>query len=435
MQVNYPYAIALDWLTLFVGWTSDLDSIAQRPECRYIIRKLSYGSKMWRRIYSISVSDDNGVMIPFATACCEPTTDGMDPSCGTLKLDNALLYTDLWRPLLDMWIEEAGMIIKSISRADIAMDFIYLKNRVTGRQLIDNLLSYKWWKCGRTEYNVYASMPYSIKWTRNIDDQVIDEIFTSDGNLSNRAMSITFGKASSPCQICVYDKTAELKRTEVDGISEKEYIREWHKANNVWDEKRHTWRIEIRLNSRSYTIARPGAAELSPINISDLMPGVIAATYRAAQDTWFRLVDATEGGTKEITKQRLKALHKSRLPRVEIIPDVILKPKFVRMPHQPKLSRFYKAVANKCQAVSDEIKDKKVSIHGKYDSSLLSAAATTMYRLAAIKKTEEREAQDNYMREEQERELLMLSQYQDEIMQRMAQVYEAHADGFIPDVL
>lgn len=415
MQVNYPYAIALDWLTLFVEWATSFDELKERKTSRFIITQRPYGSKMWRKIFNIEVTDDNGVIIPFGQACCEPTTKGIDPLCGTLKIDNALLYTDMWRPLLDAWIDETYMLIKSISRCDIALDFLFLKHRVTGRQLVDNLLTYKWWKCGRTEYNVYASMPYSIKWTRNIQDQVIDEIFTTDGNLSNRAQSITFGKASSPAQICIYDKTAELKTTEVDGISNKEYIRQWHKANGVWDERRHTWRIEIRLNSRSYTLARAGKTELSPLCLDDIMPNNIAETFRAAQDTWFRLVDATEGGKHNITTQYLKSLHKARLPRVDIWPEVMLKPKFVRRMNQPQLSRFYKACANKCANVANDITSGKISVHGEYDSSLLKATAETMFNLAKVQSISDQVELHNFLINERNREILVLNNYAESI--------------------
>lgn len=373
MQSNFPSLLSVDWLQMFVTLPTVIPYIKFG---KFRTQKREYGSKLWREIYTVSYDSTDGIAVPFATLCAVPTSPKMQQSAGSLKLDNAILYNSNWRELLNDFLITTGIMVTNLSRVDLALDFLFLKNRVSGPQLVKNLLNYQWWKCGRSAFSLNAYMPYSIKWARRADDMNITEMEQNDGKISSRVQTLTFGKISSAAQVCIYDKTAELRETEIDGISKKEYIRDCHKLANVYDEKRHTWRVEIRLTSKAATIYEPQKDSYRPLLLSDLSTQNIWNTFRAAADVWFRLVERPEKDNGS------KTLHKNRLKVVELFDAAPAPIKFKHEQKTTKPSRFYKAMAGRCLSLYKDITTQNIMPASRYDAPILLHAGRALVAIA-----------------------------------------------------
>lgn len=314
----------------------------------------------------------DGIMIPFGVLCFSPTLPSRLKSTCAIKLDNSLLYSALdggWYFVLQSFLSTYQFEVHKILRCDLAADFIFLKNRVSGAQLCQRLRSCQWWKCGSVNVCEYFTMPYSVKWQDSVATSGIDaNIYLQQGQVIARTESMTFGKMSSDAQVAIYDKTLELMahtyKTEVDGkeveICNKEYIRDAWKSADVYNQYRHTWRIEIRLKSNALFITDSTTARKRQLCLDDLDTAHLRHTFLLAQDRYFRIIDATDGGTKQITADYVTAIasHKSRLPVVTLFDLPFLNLTLSRVTPSVPCNQFNRNVINRLAEVSKNLKAK-----------------------------------------------------------------------------
>jgi hypothetical protein len=286
-----------------------------------------------------------------------------------MKLANNVFYcksSSPWQDILSLFMRTYMLEVVSISRCDLACDFLFLRNRVSGPMLVEKLKTFAWWKCGSTKCCEYYKMPYSLKSEDPFNGNASDiQVFLNNGTLAANTESMTFGTMSSDAQVCIYDKTLELKRSEVEvdvfgeliKVSAKEYIRDAHKAAGVWDEKRHTWRVEIRLRNKALILTDANTGLERPLQLEDLQPSNLITLFVLAADKYFRLVDFSEGGTKQVTVERLEqyAKHKERLPIVDLFRPKTLLLSMSKKKFQKNPTRFTKAVISSLITNADEI--------------------------------------------------------------------------------
>lgn len=386
--------VSIDWLSLTLrAFSMNFQAI---PSEGFLWSERSYGTKQYRRVFDIEYVDEDAVCQPFACFCCEPTLDSWDKTLCSIKLANNLFYTNcgqLWQDLLSIFLNTYKLEVIGITRCDLACDFLFLLNRVSGPQLVSNLKSFRWWKCGSVKVSEHYTLPYSIEWNAtHYDDGSSTEIYLQQGKMQSRVESMTFGTMSSDAQVIIYDKTLELNRNMVSmnvggdeiKVSAKEYIRDAHKAAGVFDEQRHTWRIEIRLKSKSCFLIDSLNAQARPVQLADLTPEKLPYVFRAAADRYFRLVDATQGGTREITPDYCQAMasHKNRLPIIDLFREKTLWVKLSKKKYQKNPSRFTKSVINSLDAHAEEIDQQSPNPSGKHlmptDANVLREAATIL---------------------------------------------------------
>lgn len=366
-QTFYKNLVTVDWLSLMVkAFRLDFDAM---PSNEFAWKERPYGSKQFRLIYDISSVDGDGVLSPFCTLSVEPTLASWPQDLCSMKLANNVFYCKSDSPWQDMlsrfmchyWLQEV-----SISRCDLACDFLYLKNRVSGPMLVEKLKSFAWWKCGTTKCCEYYKLPYTMKTDNPFDGDADNlKVFLHHGKLAAGTESMTFGTMSSDAQVCIYDKTLELKRSEVEvevygetvNVSAKEYIRDAHKAAGVWDEERHTWRVEIRLRNKALLLTDSNTGMERPLMIQDLQPSNLITLFVLASDKYFRLVDFSMGGTCEVTEERLKqyAKHKERLPIVDLFRPKTMMLAMSKKKYQKNPTRFTKAVISALNTNADEL--------------------------------------------------------------------------------
>lgn len=372
-QTNFPYMLSIDWLQLSLTAADELYGI-ESFDC-FICSQRDRGSRQYKNITDVNYVSSDGELIPFGVFLSTPTLASWNPSTCALKLDNSLLYNSVdggWFAILGKFVRCYNLTISHIQRCDLACDFLYLKGRLSGSQLCHKIKSMEYWKCGSVNVSEHYTMPYSIKWQRDISlDGYESEIYLQSGSLSPRVESLTFGKLSSGAQVCLYDKTLELKSHEIsiDGkkVCSKQYIRDnWVNAN-VFHVKRHTWRLEIRLTSQALFIFDSKDDKERRITISDIIGDALKYTFLMAVDRYFRLVDFTIGGTQPVSVDRCFAMstHKNRLPIVNLFDCDGLNCQMCRAKYHLPCNRFNRSVVSRLQSLSS-IMSAKESILSTY---------------------------------------------------------------------
>ena len=345
----------------------------------FVWTKRPYGTKQFKCLFDIDIISEDGVCEPFGVFMSCPTSDRWKPRTCSLKLANHLLYQDsghTWNSALQMFLQQYEIRVRNISRCDIAADFIFLYDRVSGSQLANNILKFKWWKCGTTNMTMHASLPYSIKWQRDFDHEGYEvECFLQQGQLQNRVETLTFGSGSSDVQVQLYDKTLELRKSDISvspdpdapKVCAKEYIRDAHKAAGVYDENRHTWRLEFRLKNEALFMYDAATATERPLELEDLTPDNIRYTFMLAQDKYFRIVDPTNGGTIDITPEYMRTMrtHKNRMKIVKLFDANDLHHKLVKKPFHETANSYNRNVINRL----DQLGDRLQRINSMYSKS------------------------------------------------------------------
>lgn len=392
-QKFFPIMISVDWLSLAVRSAEVLHD--PEPCESFIWVRRAYGTKQYKAMYDVKYVDQDGVLEPFGIFGAEPTLESWSPTTCTLKLDNHLLYREdrgYWLDMLYQFLDAYGLVVTNITRCDLAGDFLFLRDRVSGPALCERIKNFTWWKCGSVNIAEHYKMPYTLNWEKVFSREGIEtDTFLQDGRVASRVETLTFGTLSSDAQVCVYDKTAELARSEVKIKDErgervesaKEYIRDCHKAAGVYDQRRHTWRIEIRLRNKALFLSDSLSGAERPVVLRDLERPNITATYLAAADKYFRLVDATNGGRNEITPDYVKSMkgHKNRLPIVKLFADSEGVIKFCTKPYHEPANKYHRAAINRLDELGHRLK-RVPSQYTKHDDA--KTLETLMQRLTPI---------------------------------------------------
>lgn len=394
--------VSVDWLQVSLR-SVDLLSDPCDSETFYF-KQRSYGTKQFRNVFDVSVRVDGDVLEPFGVFQSVPTLEAWDCQTCSLKLDNHLLYSNnrgSWLEHLQSFLAQYKLQINSISRVDLAGDFIYLRDRVSGPQLCSNIKSLKWWKCGSVNISEHYKMPYSLDWSRTIDkDGIATQIYLQGNKLTPRVETLTFGTMSSDAQVCIYDKTLELNRTAVSVSrngsevkeSAKEYIRDCHKLAGVYDPNKHTWRIELRLKNKAAFLWDDYRCMERQLFLEDLSSAHIVETYLAACDKYFRLVDATADNTIEVTPEYCRKMrgHKNRLAKVHLFSPALCRSQFVKKEYHKPANQFHRAVITRLDQLSDRAHriPCKETLEG--DKDLIPSLVQRLKPLAATMKSDKK---------------------------------------------
>lgn len=131
------YCISIDWLQLYcicnfvVGVR---DSIVPEAECEhiYMVRE-DISTALWTEVYGVYRGK-----LKVAVLCRAPRSSAMDAKGCTLKLENRILYSKEWLPLLRSILADLQLQYKGITRIDLCYDCNKLAGgRSVGRFLFD----------------------------------------------------------------------------------------------------------------------------------------------------------------------------------------------------------------------------------------------------------------------------------------------------------
>ena len=368
MDNSQNYCISIDWLSIYGVIGGDVFVSAEKDG--YRVSLIGHGSKIWKKLFRVEVLQDDGKWRPFGSVGVEPwfertegglKSGGLSGDSFLLKLDNALLYECDWFALLVNFLNVFHLKYKSVSRCDLAVDFCMLKNHITGKKIVRMIKTLKWWKAGQNKVIEVYRLPYHFKkiCKGGIDDGWHPDSaqWYTDNAEDSLTESLTFGTHSSICQVQLYDKTKELERSEVDGVCAKEYIRDRWKEAGILREGLHVWRLEFRLSSKAEGVTnRAAGLDIRNGSVSaernlalwDLDKDNLWYTFQCVQNSWFVLLDATQGGkigTIDTEYMRKMRTHKSRLPRICLF-DSYCEMRFKTKKYQANPNRFVRVLLN-----------------------------------------------------------------------------------------
>lgn len=381
MKNNSNYCISIDWLSIYgiIGG----DVFVSQEKGGYRVSLLGHGSKIWKKLFRVEVLEDSGTWRPFGSVGVDPwfertegglKTGGLSGDSFLLKLDNSLLYECDWFALTVNFLNTFHLIYKSVSRCDIAADFCLLKNHVTGKKIVRMIKTLNWWKAGQNKVVEVYRLPYHFKkiCRGGVDDgwSADSKQWLTENPEDSLTESLTFGTHSSICQVQLYDKSKELERSEIDGICGKQYIKERWEESGILRDGLHVWRLEFRLSSKAECITPRGVGiDITrgwvsvdrKLTLWDLDKDNLWYTFQCVQNSWFVLLDATQGGkvsTIDAEYMRKMRTHKSRLPRISLFDDYS-EMKFRTKKYQPNPTRFVKVLMNglKSRAASIRLGD------------------------------------------------------------------------------
>jgi hypothetical protein len=142
------------------------------------------------------------------------------------------------------------LVLKSISRLDLCVDFQCFENNYHPRDLIADLLSSK------------------ILYNCNSD-------FSLHGHTRNVAQfdSMSFGSRASNYYVTMYNKSQEMR-----SVKTKNYIEKLWKNNN-FDMSKDTWRVEIAINNSKSCLVDGETGEAFVLNYDNLKDKGILKNY------------------------------------------------------------------------------------------------------------------------------------------------------------
>lgn len=131
------YCISVDWLQLYCicnFLTGVRDSIVTEAECDHIYMvQEDISTALWTEVYGVYRGK-----LKVAVLCRAPRSSAMDSKGCTLKLENRILYSKEWLPILRSILTDLQLQYKGITRIDLCYDCNKLAGgRSVGKFLFD----------------------------------------------------------------------------------------------------------------------------------------------------------------------------------------------------------------------------------------------------------------------------------------------------------
>lgn len=312
-----PYLVSCDWLSVSVQLTPNSDFSKEHLQSGYYVREKGYGTKQWQHVAEVEEADST----PIGTLAWAPRRSGISPLAGVFKVENAVLYEQNAWDRVCAALLALGLRFCGISRMDIACDFNEFFGGLQAQSLIDGYVSGQYVKVGLARAYAFIDGTYHVSdkgdtcevydrapnfpgsdqlkrdeaWVsaRNaeIADSGLPHLEVTPAKKVRRArpaqiQSLTFGRASNPVQVILYNKTKELQE-----VAMKRYIVDNWRAARL-DLTRPVWRVEIRLRSEACKLENLINGEIQSLSLIDIVTQeqieAIFASYAEKYFKWFR---------------------------------------------------------------------------------------------------------------------------------------------------
>ena len=187
-------------------------------------------NRIFRDVFKVEWIDHTKDDIYYREVCeirMNPCSSVLPQLLCHVKFSNKSLYCYDLEKFMTEFYHDFGFVYDHIVRADIACDFLSFKNGLKPENLIRGLLSMKYYRMGKGEFKVFGS-----NTAASSDGDVLPSVFHS----------ITWCKISSGVQVCLYNKSLEMRTAKV-----KPWIIDWWKNCGLDYVSSDVWRCEIRL--------------------------------------------------------------------------------------------------------------------------------------------------------------------------------------------
>jgi len=261
-----------DWLQLFC----DLKDFRMCPE--YTYERLTASSNVFSELLEIYQGRRKLAMIAM-----KPYSPIIDKHSGLVKIINSCLYAEDCSEVVSQLLSRHHIRPKSLSRVDIAGDFVSLPGYPDPEKLIRDILMEKVVRVGRGKGQASGKQgrrraehePFAAIWNHDVDKGLSYEY-------------LRFGKRSSNVAVYMYDKTVEMQE-----VTRKPYIVDKWRRNGLVEGDRHVWRLEFSLKPAELELVVNGFDHLLYDWHSYLFEHTLAMIYYSVADKYFRLVDPT----------------------------------------------------------------------------------------------------------------------------------------------
>lgn len=309
---------------LFIDWLSFMASmpnqtLLDKVPAGYKVAFHNTGTMLFHQLWTVSTKAGR----PLLSLQAVPRNGYHSPDTVSIKLDNALLYSDDWYKILIDFLIDFEVSCPSVTRVDFAMDSQMIPYGISTAEFAQRLADGDFIKSGKYNITVHKTQgryiaPASVnmvdKW--GTDSSVIPTETTSGG--VPVVNCVTLGSHSSLAQFQVYNKSLELSNHLcVNGEFRKQYIFDRWKSEGL-DTEKPVWRSELRLSSKADVIeyvAPDGTVQRRKLNLADLDPEHgLKSTILQAFNRWAQIFSF-------IGRDNSKRTHITREARVKFLSE------------------------------------------------------------------------------------------------------------------
>lgn len=278
---SLPQLITCDWLQFYCTCrTFDPGSLSEKSQFK--VKDTERGTRVFRKVYEVtekarvtsSRRDEK-----FAVLAMNPYSPVIDKDMVIVKIENRALYhADLYRRIVLM-MDALGLVYRSVTRLDIACDFVTFVDGLRPLQLLERYRSNNYIKRGSRSYCQWLTAPYSAATAP----------FKLGSKLANAAHvthSVSWGGATSDAHVKMYNKTREIRRE-----SHKKYIELWWRRNGLVTNE-DVWRVEISIGGRSRALVDNRTGEVVAVSLLEACSyKYLVATFLALAARHFAFFD------------------------------------------------------------------------------------------------------------------------------------------------
>lgn len=222
-------AVTLDWLQIYChGTIQDSEN--------YSFKILDYHTRQFNKVHEIYYK-----LQKIGVCTSEPCSRIINPKAIIIKFENSLLYTAALKHFVMKFLTETKIWFKSITRCDIARDFLKFSDGTHPQQFIRNFFSGEILKNGRGNFQA-------------IGEQKSQTVYEY----------LKFGSPTTGRHIYLYNKSKELR-----DVKEKHHIRDFWKVNQL-NTGADVWRIEFSFKGSKNKVIDYLSGELAKIQLADL---------------------------------------------------------------------------------------------------------------------------------------------------------------------
>lgn len=263
-------------------------------------------TKVFKEVWGIT--DLNGVEI--GTLCLKANENILPKYHGVFKVANNILYNQDIKTFVPRLLQELGLVFVSITRLDIALDFLEFENGYPPETFIEDIFN------GRVIRNRNATVDFSTEQRK--------------GKMVRKGMSI--GTYTSDIRFSLYNKTLEMEQKYM-----KPYIKLQH--DEIFGPGATVWRLELSISSFNMTFGDAVKAEgVSQLEYLD--GGTLYGLFFSMLESRFIFRHA-EGPDRMTRKEKI-----TLLTRVEGS-DILMKPLNICRPELEKSNRMEKILISK----------------------------------------------------------------------------------------
>lgn len=275
--------ISIDYLKLYCvgGNWEDVEGVE--------LKSLNMSSRHFKKISAVFLLGEK-----FGTLESEPFSSVLASDSSILKIENRQLYNKSLAISIRFLINSTRVVIKSITRLDIAIDFNYFKNKYYPENLITDFMKQKIRKKGRGHFIVSGSQANTSKFHY-----------------------LRFGSRLSAVSVYLYNKSKEM-----EDVKFKPYIQ------NVWtqagiDTDKPVWRLEFSMKNEATTFYNEATGEIQKMNWNDVIKEDVQRQIASSLlDKYFCFV--RPNGQPRITRMPkidLLQIERAEIVRIKLTPE------------------------------------------------------------------------------------------------------------------